>query len=69
VKRGKRVFDDREFLESLAGQYKAKGTLSDRQVAALKKMMARYAEQIPHYAELQEKLNLPAPRPPKKVSA
>ena len=68
VKRGKRVFDDREFFESLAGQYKAKGTLSDRQIGALKKMMARYADQIPNYAELQEKLNLPAPRAPKSTA-
>ena len=65
VKRGKREFNDRTFYESLAGQYKSKGALSDRQVAALKKMVARYAGQIPGYAEKQEEYSLPAPRKPK----
>jgi DNA topoisomerase-1 len=65
VKRGKRVFDDKEFIESLAGQFKVKGTLSDRQVAALKRTVAKYAAQIPNYAALQETHELPAPRAPK----
>jgi len=65
VQRGKRVFDDKEFIESLSGQFKAKGTLSDRQVAALKRTVAKYAAQIPNYALLQEAHELPAPRKPK----
>jgi len=65
VKRGKRIFDDKEFIESLSGQFKIKGTLSDRQVAALKRTVAKYAVQIPNYAELQEQYELPAPRVPK----
>ncbi len=65
VKRGKRVFDDKEFIESLSGQFKVKGTLSDRQVAALKRTISKYAKQIPNYAELQEQHELPAPRVPK----
>ena len=65
VKRGKRVFDDKEFIESLSGQFKAKGTLSERQVAALKRTVAKYASQIPNYADLQEAHELPAPRAPK----
>ena len=66
VKRGKRVFDDKEFIESLSGQFKAKGTLSDRQVAALKRTIAKYADQIPDYGNLQERFGLPAPRKAKK---
>jgi len=66
VKRGKRVFDDKEFIESLSSQFKAKGTLSDRQVAALKRTVAKYAAQIPDYAGLQEQHELPAPRKPKE---
>ena len=69
VKRGKRVFDDKEFIESLSGQFKAKGTLSDRQVAALKRTVSKYAKQIPNYAELQEAHELPAPRVPKPKAA
>ena len=69
VKRGKRVFDDKEFLESLTSQFKAKGTLSDRQVAALKRTAAKYAAQIPNYAQLQETYELPAPRKPKEKAA
>uniref|UniRef100_UPI00356B1E8A type I DNA topoisomerase n=1 Tax=Pontiella sp. TaxID=2837462 RepID=UPI00356B1E8A len=65
TKRGKREFNDKTFYESLASQFKGKGTLSERQLAALKKMAARYADQIPNYAELQDQYGLPAPRPPK----
>ncbi len=63
--RGKREFNDKTFYESLASQFKGKGALSDRQLAALKKMAARYADQIPNYAELQEQYGLFAPRKPK----
>jgi DNA topoisomerase-1 len=65
TKRGKREFNDKTFYESLASQFKGKGALSDRQLAALKKMVARYASQIPNYAEMQDKYDLPAPRKPK----
>ena len=63
--RGKREFNDKSFFDSLATQFKGKGTLSDRQLAALKKMAARYADQIPNYAQMQEQYGLPAPRKPK----
>lgn len=63
--RGKREFNDKTFYESLASQFKSKGTLSDRQLAALKKMAARYAGQIPNYADLQDQYGLYAPRKPK----
>ncbi|MBP5639123.1 MAG: topoisomerase DNA-binding C4 zinc finger domain-containing protein, partial [Victivallales bacterium] len=48
---GKRVFDDQEFAESLKRQFSQKGSLSDRQVAALKKMLAKYSSQIKNYEE------------------
>ncbi|MEA2067824.1 MAG: type I DNA topoisomerase, partial [Verrucomicrobiota bacterium] len=67
--RGKREFNDKTFFDSLSAQFKGKGSLSDRQLAALKKMAARYTEQIPNYAELQEQYNLPAPRKPKPKAA
>ncbi len=65
VTRGKRVFDDKEFIDSLSGQFKAKGALSERQVAALKRTASKYATQFPNYADLQEQHELPAPRVPK----
>ncbi len=44
VKRGKREWSDEGFYQSLAKQFKAKNTLSPKQVASLKKMAARYAK-------------------------
>jgi predicted DNA binding protein len=63
--RGKREFNDKTFFDSISSQFKGKGALSDRQLAALKKMAARYAEQIPNYTELMDQYGLPAPRKPK----
>jgi len=62
VKRGKREFDDKSFYESLSSQFASKGSLSEKQLAALKKMMARYADQIPAYEQLRERYGLPAPK-------
>ena len=65
VTRGKRVFDDKEFVDSLSSQFKGKGALSERQVSALKRTVSKYAAQIPNYMNLQEEYSLPAPRKPK----
>jgi hypothetical protein len=46
VQRGKRTFDDKAFFESLAGQFTAKGSLSPKQRAALKKLSGRYGGKI-----------------------
>jgi DNA topoisomerase I len=62
VKRGKREFNDKTFYESIESQFKGKGALSERQVAALKKMAAKYASQIPDYLDRYEELGMPAPR-------
>jgi DNA topoisomerase-1 len=62
VKRGNREFDDRSFYESLSGQFGSKGSLSDKQVAALKKIVARYAAQIPDYETVREQYGLPEPK-------
>ncbi len=42
VKKGRRTFDDKSFYQSLSDQYKNGRTLSPRQIAALKKMSAKY---------------------------
>jgi len=63
VKRGKREFNDKTFYESLNAQYEQRKYLSDRQQAALKRMVHRYREQIPGYAEAEARLGLkPKPR-------
>jgi hypothetical protein len=41
------VYDDREFANSVREQFNRRGTLSDRQISALRKMLSRYREQIP----------------------
>ena len=43
VKKGKRVYDDKDFFDSIAGQYKSGRSLSARQVAAFAKLHAKYA--------------------------
>jgi len=59
--RGKKTWDDAEFAESLRNQYAAKKSLTPRQRAALKKLLGKYYEQIPGYAEKREALDLPLP--------
>ena len=66
VKRGKREFNDKSFYDSLSTQFKSNKSLSERQISALKKMAARYADQIPNYVENIEKFNLIEPRKPKE---
>ncbi|MFA7257362.1 MAG: type I DNA topoisomerase [Kiritimatiellales bacterium] len=62
VKRGNREFNDQSFYDSLAGQFASKGALSDKQVAALKKIVARYAAVIPDYDTIREQYGLPEPK-------
>ena len=44
VKKGRRVFDDKAFFESLSSQYASRKSLSPKQVAALKRLAAKYAD-------------------------
>jgi hypothetical protein len=61
VKRGKRVFDDREFAESLKAQFARRKTLTARQVSALKKMLLSYREGIADFAERAAKAGISVP--------
>ena len=45
VKRGRRVYDDRDFFDSLMKQKKSGKVLSIKQVEALKKLAAKYGIQ------------------------
>ena len=60
VKRGRREWDDQKFYESLSQQYGQRKSLSPKQVASLKKMVKRYAEQIPNYEQVAAQYGIPA---------
>ncbi|WDE98381.1 type I DNA topoisomerase [Lentisphaera profundi] len=47
TKRGRMTYDDKSFYESLSSNFANKGSLTPRQLAALKKSVARYKEKIP----------------------
>lgn len=53
-----RTWDDRAFYQSLATQFARKKTLSPKQVGALKKMLRKYAAQVPNYDAKVETLGL-----------
>ncbi|MBR1836259.1 MAG: hypothetical protein IJ783_03140, partial [Kiritimatiellae bacterium] len=60
VKRGKRTFDDSEFVASVSAQFGAKGSLSPAQISVLDRMFLRYKDQIPGAEETIGKYGLEA---------
>ena len=58
AKRGKKTYDDKEFVSSLADQYARRHSLSARQVAALRRVISVYKGRIPGYAEKAAALGL-----------
>ena len=50
ARKGKKVYDDSEFVKSLAEQYARRHSLSVRQVAALKRVALIYRDKIPDFA-------------------
>ena len=63
VKKGKKSFDDKSFVASLAEQYKARRSLTSRQISALKLIANSYKDKIPDFAKYAKELdldNLPA---------
>lgn len=64
-----RTWDDKAFFESLKKQFESAGTLSFKQVNALRRMASSYADQIPGFAERSAGLDLPAPRKPSSRKA
>ena len=51
AKRGKKVYDDEAFVKSLSDQFARRHSLSVRQVAALKRVLAVYRDKIEGYEE------------------
>jgi DNA topoisomerase-1 len=58
VTRGKKVFNDRDFYDSLAGQYARQQSLTFRQRGAMKRMVFRYKAQIPQFDTYAAQLGL-----------
>lgn len=58
VTKGERVWDDKAFVESLVGQFETRKTLSPKQVSALRRLVARYADKIAGFDELAEQAGL-----------
>lgn len=69
VKRGKREWSDESFYNSLARQFSEKGALSPKQLASLRKMIPKYASQIPDYENTAKELGLAPEKPPKENKA
>lgn len=54
VTRGRKVFDDHAFYNSLSEHFTKKGFLSDRQRVALKKLVERYRDQVTNYESIMK---------------
>jgi hypothetical protein len=64
--RGKRTFDDKAFIDSLANQFGQRQWLSPKQRAALKKMVVTYKEQIPDFETVATQYELVKPKTKKE---
>ena len=58
ARKGKKVYDDKGFVESLAEQFERRHSLSTRQVMALRRVAAAYHDKIPGYESKVAELGL-----------
>ena len=58
ARRGRRVYNDAEFVSSLRDQYARRSSLSPRQVLALRRVVVNYKDQIPTFEEVADRLGL-----------
>ena len=58
ARRGRRVYNDAEFVVSLRDQYARRSSLSPRQVLALRRVCVNYRDQIPNFDEVADRLGL-----------
>ena len=68
VKRGRKTYDDQEFIQSLTAQLHSKHFLTPRQFEALKSTVRAYQAQIPDYATLAAAHGIKAPAARKPVA-
>ena len=57
-KKGKKVYDDKAFVKSLADQFSRRRSLSPRQVMALRRIVVAYKDKIPGYEAKAGELGL-----------
>ncbi len=58
VRRGRRTYNDKEFVASLSDQYARRSSLSPRQVLALRRVCVSYKSQIPTFEAVADRLGL-----------
>ena len=58
ARKGKKVYDDKGFVESLGEQYERRHSLSPRQVMALRRVAVAYKDKIPDFAAHASELGL-----------
>ena len=58
ARKGKKVYDDKGFVDSLSEQYKRRHSLSPRQVMALRRVAVAYRDKIPDFESRSEGLGL-----------
>ena len=58
AKKGKKVYDDQEFVKSLSDQFASRHSLSPRQAAALKRVLNVYKDKIPNFAQQAAEIGL-----------
>jgi len=69
ARRGRRVYNDQEFAESLKNQWECRRSLSPRQTSALRRVIVSYRDQIPVFAEVADRLGLTAVAAAKAAAA
>lgn len=58
AKKGKRVYDDENFLNSISDQFSRRGQLSPRQITALKRLAYAYRDKISYFSDNIAELGL-----------
>ena len=58
VKKGKRVYDDNAFIDSLSDQFARRHSLTSRQIAALRRVTVLYKKSIPGFDRVADELGL-----------
>lgn len=61
LKRGRRLYNDKSFVDSLHDQYSRRHSLSPRQVIALKRVVFAYRTQIPDFEKRADEIGLRIP--------
>ncbi len=61
-KRGRMTYDDNAFFKSLSQQFQQRSHLSIKQRMVLKRLMTKYAKQIPNFNDLADRFKIAPPK-------